>query len=143
MSSRAFPFPDTSSGLTRRRSSHRAPSTSTYVPRIQAEQARIEAQLVELEGVDAIQRGLKNTKLVGEDDMSVDTPPEPPASQMIEAKRNALAKFVPILPSQSAFRHQLVDAVLNCSRHALRMGRIKYPSFPSKRPLKSSSVSML
>jgi hypothetical protein len=78
-----------------------APSTSTYVPRIQAEQARIEAQLVELEGVDAIQRGLKNTRLVGEDDMNVDTPPEPPASRMIEAKRNALAKFVLIIPCLS------------------------------------------
>lgn len=71
-----------------------APSTSSYIPRISAEQAAIEARLVELEGMDIIQNGLKSTRIVGEDDMSVDPEPEPPVSRTLEAKRKALARFV-------------------------------------------------
>ncbi|KAA1466235.1 hypothetical protein DENSPDRAFT_831013 [Dentipellis sp. KUC8613] len=70
-----------------------APSTSTYIPRIQAEQSKIEAQLIELEGIDAIQRSLKHTKIVGEEDMAVEAPPTPPLSQAIETKRNILSRI--------------------------------------------------
>ncbi|KAI0049655.1 hypothetical protein FA95DRAFT_1556752 [Auriscalpium vulgare] len=69
-----------------------APSTSSYIPRIQVEQARIEAQLVELEGMDEIQSSLKSTRINGDDDMSVDQIPEPPTSRTIEAKRKALSR---------------------------------------------------
>ena len=71
-----------------------AASTSTYVQRISAEQAAIEARLVELDGMETIQTGLKNTKIRGEEDMNVDSPPEPPVSRTIEAKRKALSRFV-------------------------------------------------
>jgi hypothetical protein len=72
-------------------------STSTYVVRISAEQAAVEARLVELDGMETIQTGLKNTRIRGEDDMIVDTPPEPPTSRTIEAKRKALSRFVRLL----------------------------------------------
>ncbi|THH13274.1 hypothetical protein EW146_g6926 [Bondarzewia mesenterica] len=70
-----------------------APSTSTYVPRIQAEQSRIEAQLVELEGVDGIQRALRQTTIKTEEEMNVDVPSEPREPRIIEAKQRALNKF--------------------------------------------------
>ncbi|TFY82596.1 hypothetical protein EWM64_g1408 [Hericium alpestre] len=70
-----------------------APSTSTYVPRLQAEQARIEAQLLEKEGIDSIQRSLKQAKIVGEDDMNVDVPPTPPLGDTVETKRRIINKF--------------------------------------------------
>jgi hypothetical protein len=69
----------------------RAPSTSTYVPRLAAEQARIEAQLLELEGMRDIQVGLKLTHISEDEQMSVDKAPEP---RPIEAKLRALEKFV-------------------------------------------------
>ncbi|KAF9008928.1 hypothetical protein BDQ17DRAFT_1236575 [Cyathus striatus] len=68
-------------------------STSTYVERVTAEQIAIESRLVELEGVEAINVGLKRTKIKGEGDMSVDFPPEPPTSRTLEAKRKALSQF--------------------------------------------------
>jgi hypothetical protein len=64
------------------------------VERISAEQAAIEARLVELVGVESIQVGLKHTKISGEEDMNVDQPFEPPVSRTIEAKRKALSRFV-------------------------------------------------
>jgi len=76
-------------------------STSAYVVRISAEQAAVEARLVELDGMETIQTGLKNTRIRGEDDMVVDTPPEPPTSRTIEAKRKALSRFA----SQNATSH--------------------------------------
>jgi len=70
-------------------------STSTYAQRVLAEQAAIESRLIELEGVESIRTKLRNTQIKGEDDMSVDIPPEPPSSRIIEAKRKALAQYAP------------------------------------------------
>ncbi|KAG6903374.1 hypothetical protein C0995_013127 [Termitomyces sp. Mi166 len=70
-------------------------STSTYVNRVSSEQTQIEARLVELEGVERINSALKNARIKGEEDMAIDSPPEPPQSRMIEAKRKALSRFAP------------------------------------------------
>jgi hypothetical protein len=56
-----------------------------------AEQARIEAQLHELEGMRDIQVGLELTHISEDEQMSVDKAPEP---RPIEAKLRALEKFV-------------------------------------------------
>jgi len=80
-----------------------APSTSTYVPRIMAEQAKIEAQLLELEGMQDIQDGLELSHITEDDQMFVDKAPEQP--RPIEAKLRALEKF------GSAFRQQNGDKV--------------------------------
>lgn len=69
-------------------------STSTYVNRVQAEQAAVESRLIELDGMETINTGLRRTVIRGEGDMIVDPPPEPPTSRAIEAKRKALAQFV-------------------------------------------------
>ncbi|KAF8192583.1 hypothetical protein BJ912DRAFT_266829 [Pholiota molesta] len=68
-------------------------STSTYVNRVQAEQAAVESRLIELDGMETINTGLRRTVIRGEGDMIVDPPPEPPTSRAIEAKRKALAQF--------------------------------------------------
>ena len=73
---------------------HREASTSTYVQRVLAEQAAVESRLVELDGVEAINTGLKRTVIKGEDDMNIDIPREPPTSRTLEAKRKALSRFV-------------------------------------------------
>ena len=73
----------------------RAPSTSTYVPRIVAEQAKIEAQLLELEGMRDIQDGLELSHITEDEQMLVDKAPEQP--RLIEAKLRALEKFVRVL----------------------------------------------
>jgi hypothetical protein len=72
----------------------RGASTSTYVQRISAEQSAIDRRLLDLEGIDSIQTGLRNTKLSGEDDMNVDLPLEPPASRTLLAKQKALLQYV-------------------------------------------------
>lgn len=72
----------------------RGASTSTYVQRVLAEQAAVESRLIELDGMETINTGLKNTKIRGENDMIVDPPPEPPTSRTLEAKKKALARFV-------------------------------------------------
>ena len=72
----------------------REASTSTYVQRVLAEQAAVESRLIELDGVETINTGLKRTAIKGEDDMNIDTPPEPPTSRTLEAKRKALSRFV-------------------------------------------------
>jgi hypothetical protein len=56
-----------------------------------AEQARIEAQLHELEGMRDIQVGLELTHISEDEQMSVDKAPEP---RPIDAKLRALEKFV-------------------------------------------------
>lgn len=76
------------------RSHSRGASTSTYVQRVQAEQAAVESRLIELDGMETINTGLKNTKIRGESDMIVDPPPEPPTSRALEAKKKALSRFV-------------------------------------------------
>lgn len=50
--------------------------------------------MIELDGMETINTGLKNTRIHGEEDMSVDIPPEPPVSRTLEAKRKALSQFV-------------------------------------------------
>lgn len=74
----------------------RAPSTSAYVQRISSQQNAIEARLVDLEGMDALQDMLRRTKIKGEDDMNIDgEDEEPPApSRAVETKRRVLARFV-------------------------------------------------
>lgn len=56
-----------------------------------AEQAKIEAQLVELEGMQDIQVGLELARISEDEQMRVDVPPEQP--RPIEAKLRALDKF--------------------------------------------------
>ncbi|KAH9994109.1 hypothetical protein BJV74DRAFT_831982 [Russula compacta] len=76
-----------------------APSTSTYVPRIMAEQAEIEAQLLELEGMQDIQASLELTQISKDEQMHVDRAPEPP--RPIQAKLRALEKFGSTLRQQN------------------------------------------
>lgn len=68
-------------------------STSTYAQRVLTEQAAIESRLIELDGMETINMGLRRTVIRGEGDMSVDTAPEPPTSRTLEAKRKALSQF--------------------------------------------------
>jgi hypothetical protein len=75
----------------------RQASTSTYAQRVLAEQAEIEARLIEVDGMESINTGMKQTSIRDEDDMVVDTPPPPPVSRTLEAKRKALARFVSIV----------------------------------------------
>lgn len=68
-----------------------------------AEQAKIEAQLHELEGMKDIQVGLELTHINEDEQMRIDMAPGPP--RPIEAKLRALEKFVrvafhPHLPPQ-------------------------------------------
>lgn len=56
----------------------------------------MESRLLELDGMETINTGLKNTKIRGEDDMIIDLP-EPPTSRTIEAKKKALARFVGLI----------------------------------------------
>ncbi|KDR83592.1 hypothetical protein GALMADRAFT_235857 [Galerina marginata CBS 339.88] len=68
-------------------------STSSYAHRVLAEQAAVESRLIELDGMETINTGLRRTTIRGEGDMSVDVPPEPPTSRTLEAKRKALSQF--------------------------------------------------
>jgi len=70
-----------------------AASSSTYVQRISMEQAELSARLNELSGLQAIQTGMKNTHIVGEDAMSIDAQAEQSLSRAQEAKRKALSRF--------------------------------------------------
>ncbi|KAF8915885.1 hypothetical protein CPB85DRAFT_1432591 [Mucidula mucida] len=67
-------------------------STSTYIAKILHEQNAIETQLAELEGVDNINTSMRNTRIMDEGDMDVDSAPEPPVSRTIETKRRVLAR---------------------------------------------------
>jgi hypothetical protein len=60
-----------------------------------AEQAKIEAQLLELEGMQDIRVGLELTHISTDEQMHVDKSPEQP--RPIEAKLRALDKFVRIV----------------------------------------------
>jgi hypothetical protein len=66
-----------------------------------AEQTRIEAQLLELEGMKDIQVGLEHTYINEDEQMRVDQAPGPP--RPIEAKRRALEKFVRVGVSPPSF----------------------------------------
>ena len=65
---------------------NRAPSTSTYVPRLQAEQVKIESRLIDLEGVKEIQTSLQKAT-IHDEDMSVDAPSDPAEYRAIDVKR--------------------------------------------------------
>lgn len=75
-----------------------APSTSTYVERVAAEQAAVESRLLDLVGVESIRRTLETTQ-IGEgkkdDNMAMDLS-EPPLARAIGAKQRALARYVRI-----------------------------------------------
>jgi len=71
-----------------------AASTSTLVQRVSAEQAAIEARLLELEGMQNIQAKLKNINISEGDEMNVDLP-EHPIAKAIDTKRRVLAKYNP------------------------------------------------
>ncbi len=73
-------------------SEYRGASTSTYIAKILHEQNAIETQLAELEGVDNINASMRNTRIMDEGDMDVDSAPEPPVSRTIETKRRVLAR---------------------------------------------------
>ncbi|KDQ64733.1 hypothetical protein JAAARDRAFT_118138 [Jaapia argillacea MUCL 33604] len=62
-------------------------STSTYFPRVSAEQAAIESRLLDLEGVASIQIGMKNTRI--SESLSMDIDPRPASPRMIPAKQRA------------------------------------------------------
>jgi len=68
-------------------------STSAYAQRISSEQAAIESRLTELVGVEAIRNQLQQTKIEDDEDMKVDSTPQIPQYQGIDAKRRVLAKF--------------------------------------------------
>jgi len=69
----------------------REASTSTYVQRVLAVQTAIESRLIELDGMEVINTGLKNTRLNEEADMNIDFPQ---SSRALDAKRKALSMFV-------------------------------------------------
>jgi hypothetical protein len=75
---------------------NRAASTSALVQRVSAEQAVVEARLLELEGMENIQARLRHTNISEEDDMNVDEP-EHPISRAIDAKRRVLSKYVRLI----------------------------------------------
>ncbi|KAJ7179179.1 hypothetical protein C8R46DRAFT_1159840 [Mycena filopes] len=62
---------------------------------VKQEQAAVEGRLLELVGMDAINSGLRNTAIKGEEDMQVDPPPEPYTNPTLDAKRKALSRFQP------------------------------------------------
>ncbi|KIJ70228.1 hypothetical protein HYDPIDRAFT_104915 [Hydnomerulius pinastri MD-312] len=73
--------------------SSKSASTSALVQRLSAEQTAIESRLLELEGVEDIRKGLKNTNLNADEIMSVD---EQPAPRVIDAKQRALSRYAPL-----------------------------------------------
>ncbi|KAI0254911.1 hypothetical protein BJV78DRAFT_1279984 [Lactifluus subvellereus] len=94
-----------------------APSTSAYVPRLIAEQAKIEAQLLELEGMQDIRVGLELTHISPDDQMRVDKSPEQP--RPIEAKLRALDKFVRVMFFPPSFSIPLFSAAIIASTNQL------------------------
>ena len=77
----------------------REASTSTYINRVSLEQKAIESRLIELDGMEEINTGLKNTRLDAEADMAIDSPPVLPYSRTLDAKRKALSRFVRLVPN--------------------------------------------
>lgn len=71
--------------------SYRIASTSSLVQRLSVEQTVIAARLLEVEGIEEIRDGLKNTNINADEIMRVDVQPEP---QVIDAKRRALSRYV-------------------------------------------------
>ncbi|GBE79753.1 predicted protein [Sparassis crispa] len=101
-------------------------SSSTYAQRMNAEQAAIEARLVELVGVQAIQDRLQRTKI--EDDpepMTIDASAQRPTPtyRPITAKQRALAGYLP-QPNGAHSDFTLEEAIrLEQEGHALNLKR--------------------
>lgn len=70
-------------------------STSTLVQRLSAEQQAISSRLLELEGVEHIRNGIKNTNINADEKMNLDQQSSP---RIIDAKQRALSRYAP-LPS--------------------------------------------
>ncbi|KAJ7068151.1 hypothetical protein C8F01DRAFT_978731 [Mycena amicta] len=70
-------------------------SNDPWVRRTTAQQVAVEERLNEIADMDTINTGLRNTALIGEDDMKVDPPPEPYTNPMLQAKRKALSRYGP------------------------------------------------
>lgn len=66
-------------------------STSSLVQRLSVEQTAIAARLLELEGIEEIRNGLKNTNINSDEIMHIDVLPEP---RVIDAKQRALSRYV-------------------------------------------------
>ena len=88
------------------RFAYSAPSTSTFVQHLSAEQAAIEARLTELVGVKEIQEMLRRTSINDSDGMRVDGETSAqvmddrntaPTNRTLEAKRRILSKYVSYL----------------------------------------------
>ena len=73
------------------RPNFRSACTSALAERLSSEQAAIESRLLELEGVEAIRRGLKKTDINADEIMNVDQPQVP---RVIDAKQRALSRYV-------------------------------------------------
>ncbi|KAJ8523511.1 hypothetical protein ONZ45_g34 [Pleurotus djamor] len=93
-------------------------SSSRYSERIASEQAFIQERLVELEGVEVINTGLRRTQIKGEDDMAIDSPTEPPTSRTIEAKRKALSRFGSSTVTPSIVGSMSMEEAINLERQA-------------------------
>jgi len=72
-----------------------AASTSALIQRVSAEQAAIEGRLLELEGMENLQRKLRDTRISADEEMNVDGPEPHPISKAIDAKRRVLSKYNP------------------------------------------------
>lgn len=106
----------------------------SWITRVTAEQDAIQGRLVELLGVDAINTGLKNTTIKGEDDMSVDPSPEPYTSPTLEAKRKALSRFVRSPPQHLFFHTQIPRrALLTTERRSVPSACKRPSSWSNKR----------
>ncbi|CAL1701436.1 unnamed protein product [Somion occarium] len=104
-----------------------APSTSTYVQRLSAEQAAIEARLVEL-GVDKIQTMMQRTNINDEGDtqMKIEDTPAVSPSRAIDTKRRILARYsAQIHPTHSDTGSFSFDEAVRIEQetHALDMRR--------------------
>jgi hypothetical protein len=106
----------------------RASSTSTYVQRISAEQAAVEARLFEINGMETIQTGMRNANIRGEEDMNVDPPFEPPVSRAIEAKRKALSQYVrtPLCFVFSSLPHSISSQGAGCANGSSHLEAMTY-----------------
>ena len=72
----------------------RTASSSQFVARIEANQAKIRERLAELDALDSIQRGMKHTTIGDEVPMQVDSEPETTIKSTARVKREAIAEWV-------------------------------------------------
>jgi hypothetical protein len=77
-------------------------STSALVQRLTVEQTVIQARLLELEGIEEIRTGIKNTNINADEIMPVDGQPREP--RVIDAKRRALSRYAPLAPNNANYQ---------------------------------------